>query len=37
LFCGTDDKDKAAGSIKCYKFPSTAHMEEFQAHDASGV
>lgn len=37
LFCGTDDKEKAAGSIKCYKFPSTAHMEEFQAHDSNGV
>ncbi len=26
LFCGTDDRDRASGSIKCYKFPSTAHM-----------
>lgn len=26
LFCGTDDRERSAGSIKCYKFPSTAHM-----------
>lgn len=37
MFCGCDDRDRAAGSIECYKFPSTAHMEEFQAHDSGGV
>jgi hypothetical protein len=26
LFCGTDDKDHSPGSVKCYKFPSTAHV-----------
>lgn len=37
MFCGTEDKDKSSGSIKCYKFPNTQHMEEFQAHDFNGV
>jgi hypothetical protein len=27
LFCGTDDKERSSGSIKCYKFPNTQHME----------
>lgn len=37
LFCGTDDRDNYSGTIKCYKFPNTQHMEEFQAHDNLGV
>jgi WD40 repeat protein len=37
LFCGTDDRDHNSGSVKCYKFPNTQHMEEFQAHDSQGV
>ena len=37
LFCGSDDKEGSSGSIKCYKFPNTQHMEEFQAHDNQGV
>ena len=37
LFCGTDDRQSNSGSIKCYKFPSTQHMEQFQAHDYLGV
>lgn len=37
LFCGTDDPNNFSGTIKCYKFPNTQHMEEFQAHDHNGV
>ncbi len=37
LFAGTDNKEQSSGTVKCYKFPSTQHMEEFLAHDNLGI
>ena len=37
LIGGVDDREKVSGSLKCYKFMLSQHMEEFPAHDERGV